>query len=469
MRFARLVFCLFLVGVLGSCSTSPPSPNIVLILVDDLGWKDVGFMGSSYYETPHIDQLAREGMVFTNAYANAPNCAPTRAALLSGQYAPRHGVYTVGSPERGLAHLRRLIPTPNTTELDTTIVTVAEALREVGYATAHIGKWHMGNTGFLPTDQGFDINIAGDHWGHPPNYFSPYTRGNRRISHLPDNGQAGQYLTDRLTDEALAFVDTNREQPFLLYFAPYAVHTPLQAPQDVIDKYAAKPGDAYHNHPTYAAMIEKLDANIGRLLARLDSLHLTNNTVVIFTSDNGGYGPATSMHPLRGSKGMLYEGGIRVPLAVRWPEQIAPGSRSDVPTISLDLYPTLLELAHGSPSPTHTLDGLSLRPLFSDAPSWSRDTLYWHFPAYLQAYRGMDSPWRTTPAGAIRIGDYKLIEYFEDNHLELYNLRTDIGETTNLADRLPDKTEALYTALKAWRTRLEAPVPTTLNPAYTGP
>lgn len=461
-----------LIGVLlinVGCATEPIRPNIIVILIDDLGWTDVGFMGSTYYETPHIDRLAAEGLVFTNAYANAPNCAPTRAALLSGQYAPRHGVYTVGSSERGEASLRKLIPTPNTTALDTSIVTLAEALREAGYATAHVGKWHLGTTGFLPIDQGFNSNVAGNHLGHPPSYFPPYARGNHQLEHLPSNNQPNQYLPDRLTDEALGFIKAHQDSSFFLYFAPYAVHTPLQAPQTLIDKYAAKLGDAFHNHATYAAMIERLDTNVGRLLAQLDTLGLTKETLVVFTSDNGGYGPATSMHPLRGSKGMLYEGGIRIPLALRWSGHIPAGTQTDALAISLDLYPTLLAVAQAQPPLGQPLDGVSLCPLWTDDRPWLRDTLYWHFPAYLEAYRGMESPWRTTPAGAIRAGQYKLIEYFEDGHLELYDLHADTSEATNLADQLPATTKHLHNALQAWRTQLAAPVPTARNPTYKPP
>lgn len=465
MSLLRVLFLGLLLTAAG-CTTEPSRPNIILILVDDLGWTDVGFMGSTYYETPHIDRLAAEGLVFTNAYANAPNCAPTRAALLSGQYAPRHGVYTVGSPERGQETLRKLIPPPNTTVLDTSIVTLAEALREAGYATAHVGKWHLGDSGFLPTDQGFDVNVAGNHLGHPPSYFPPYARGSRQLEHLPPPHQPNQYLTDRLTDEALGFIEAHQNSSFFLYFAPYAVHTPLQAPQRLLDKYVAKPGNAFHNHATYAAMIERLDTNVGRVLAQLDSLGLREETLVVFTSDNGGYGPATSMHPLRGSKGMLYEGGIRVPLAMRWPPHIPAGTQTDALAISLDLYPTLLTVARATPPLGQPLDGLSLYPLWTTDIPWHRDTLYWHFPAYLEAYRGMESPWRTTPAGAIRTSQYKLIEYFEDEHLELYDLHTDTSETTNLAHQLPAITERLHKALQAWRAQLAAPVPIARNPAY---
>ncbi|MEJ2050804.1 MAG: sulfatase, partial [Calditrichota bacterium] len=351
-------------------------PNFVFILVDDLGWKDVGFMGSEYYETPVIDRLASQGMHFTNAYSNAPNCAPTRACLLSGQYGPRHGVYTVGTAERGDTRLRKLIPTPNKTTLDSDIITIAEALKPAGYVSASIGKWHLGDDPKLgPVSQGFDVNIGGDHNGHPPaGYFSPY--------HLPnlDNAPQGEYLTDRLTNEALRFIERNQDHPFFLYLPHYAVHKPVQAPESIVEKYRNKPGSHGQNNPEYAAMIESVDTNIGRILHTLEELHLAENTVVVFFSDNGGHGNVTSMEPLRGSKGMIYEGGIRVPLIVRWPGRISSGTVCKVPVIGLDFYPTILEMA-GVDLPDQVLDGESLVPLLRGGQQLRRDAIFWHFPA----------------------------------------------------------------------------------------
>ena len=448
------------------CAEKPPSPNIVLIYIDDLGWRDVGFMGSTYYETPNIDRLAAESVIFTNAYANAPNCAPSRASLLTGQYTPRHGVYTVGSPERGAAHLRKLVPSPNKTALDTGFVTLAEALKAAGYATAHVGKWHLGGAGHLPTDQGFDVNVAGDHQGHPPSYFYPYERGTNSLPDLREGGQEGEYLTDRLTDEALRFIDAHAEGPFFLYLAHYAVHTPIQAKEAIINTYRQKPGDEAHHNPTYAAMIESVDESVGRVLGKLDALGLTDNTVVFFFSDNGGYGPTTSMAPLRGSKGMLYEGGIRVPLAVHGPGIRAAGRTDATPVIGTDLYPTILEMAGAALPPGQPLDGVSLLPLLAEQAPLASRALFWHFPVYLEAYRGMSGPWRTTPAGAVRQDDYKLIEFFEDGRLELYNLHDDIGEQNDLAETMPDKVQELHALLQNWRASVQAPVPSELNPAY---
>jgi arylsulfatase A-like enzyme len=436
-------------------------PNVVLLLIDDLGWKDAGFMGSRYYETPHVDRLAREGMTFTSAYANAPNCAPTRACLLSGQYGPRHGVYTVGSSARGRAEHRKLIPIRNNPVLPPKTVTIAEALQRAGYVCGHVGKWHLGaDPGSGPRAQGFDVNVAGNRAGSPRGYFSPY-----RNRDLPD-GPRGEYLTDRLTAEAVRFIEQNRARPFFLYLCHYAVHTPLQAKPKLVEKYRPKPPDGGHRNPTYAAMIDSVDQGVGRILAKLDELKLADDTVVIFFSDNGGYGPATSMAPLRGAKGMLYEGGIREPMIVRWPGKVRAGSRCDVPVIGLDFYPTMLALAGAEADPQHVLDGESLVPLLRGTGSPKRDAIFWHFPAYLQAYRGGEGPWRTTPAGAVRAGDWKLIEFFEDGRLELYNLKDDIGEKRNLADKLPDRTRALHRRLAAWRRRVGAPVPTKRNPKY---
>ena len=459
---ALMIALIFSLG----CAEAPPPPNIVLLYIDDLGWRDVGFMGSTYYETPHLDRLAAESVVFTNAYANGPNCAPSRASLLTGQYTPRHGVYTVGTPERGEARLRKLVPSPNKTALDTGFVTLAEALKAAGYATAHVGKWHLGGAGHLPTDQGFDVNVAGNYRGIPPGYFYPYQRGDYTLTDLQQGGQEGEYLTDRLTDEALRFIDAHAEGPFFLYLAHYAVHTPIQAKEALIDRYRRKPGDEAHNNPTYAAMIESVDESVGRVMGKLDALGLADNTVVFFFSDNGGYGPATSMAPLRGSKGMLYEGGIRVPLAIHGPGVRAAGRTDATPVIGVDLYPTILEMAGAALPPGQPIDGVSLLPLLAEKAPLASRALFWHFPAYLQAYQGMSGPWRTTPAGAVRQGDYKLIEFFEDGRLELYNLHDDIGEQNDLAETMPDKVQELHALLQNWRASVQAPVPSELNPDY---
>lgn len=456
---AVLPLCLLLVGSAheGSITDNhgdPAKPNIVLFYIDDLGWKDVGFNGSLYYETPNIDRLADEGIVFTDAYANAPNCAPSRASLMTGQYTPRHKIYTVGSSARGREENRRMIPVPNTKTLVLHYVTLAEALSNAGYTTGHFGKWHLGDTGFSPEDQGFDVNIGGYHSGSPRGgHFSPYN--NPKLTDGPD----GEYLTDRLTDEAIRFLDQNKEKPFFLYLAHYAVHTPIQAKVDLKAKYDHKSPDGGQDNPTYAAMIESTDQSVGRVLDRLESLEMARNTVVIFYSDNGGAVQATSNEPLRGYKGMLYEGGIRVPLAIKWPGEIIPGRVNDTPVIGIDLYPTLLAIA-GAEAPAHVMDGVSLMPLLAGTGGLTARNLYWHFPAYLEAPRGFPGPWRTTPAGGIRRGEYKLIEFLEDGIQELYDLRSDPGEATNLADEMPDLAKELHGILRNWREEVGADMPT---------
>ncbi len=434
-------------------------PNVILFYIDDLGWKDVGFMGSTYYETPHIDRLAGDGMVFTAAYSNGPNCAPSRASLMSGQYTPRHGVFTVGNPARGDDRFRKLIPIANRTVLPDDSVTLAEAMRSAGYVTATMGKWHLGPD---PATQGFDVNIAGGSWGSPGRrgYHSPYDYPRCKQT------EPGEYLTDRLTSEAIRFIEQHEDEPFFLYLTHYAVHTPIQAKADLTAKYEAKPKTSAHFNPQYAAMIESVDDSVGAVMSQLEQRGLTEQTVILFTSDNGGHGVVTRMTPLRGSKGMLYEGGIRVPLVVKWPGQIGAGSRCDTPVIGIDLYPTLLEITR-SPIPDGcSLDGQSFVSLLTRSGELKRDALFWHFPAYLQANPGMDVPFRTTPAGAVRMGDYKLIEFFEDGRRELYNLADDIAEQHDLSKREPKTAERLWTRLQSWRKAVNAPVPTERNPKY---
>ena len=460
--------------VLSSCNADENEeeqgkPNILFIVADDLGWKDVGYMGSEYYETPNIDRLAKQGMVFTNAYANAPNCAPTRACLMSGQYSPRHGIYTVNNADRGMDSLRKLMPIRNKTLLDTSIVTIAEALNRKGYVSASMGKWHLGDyPTHGPESQGFDLNVAGSHWGHPfHGYFSPY------YNHALEDGPEGEYLTDRLTDEAVKFIKDNRDEPFFLYLPYYSVHTPIQAKEQDIEKFRKKVPWNGHNNPVYAAMIHGLDRGVGRLMNTLQQLELEKETIVIFYSDNGTLGgyeengivhrDITSQAPLRGGKGMFYEGGIRVPLVFRWPGKIEEGTECDTPVVSVDFYPTFLDILDIEKKEDKILDGKSMLPLFRQEGNFEREALYWHFPAYLQ---GNDGTFRTRPVSVIRSGNYKLMEFFEDERLELYNLEEDIGEENDLSDEMPDKTRELHQQLKNWREHIGAPVPQKKNPLY---
>jgi len=451
-----------LAGAWAQSGPKPGRPNIVLIVADDLGWKDVGFMGSTFYETPHLDRLAAQGLKFTSAYAAAANCAPSRACLLSGQYSPRHGIYTVANADRGDARTRRLIPVKNNEVLPDSVYTLAEALRDAGYQTASIGKWHLGKS---PLSQGFVYNVAGDERGLNK-HFSPYG-----IPSLPD-GPPGEYLTDRLTTEALRFIEKTADQPFFLYLPFYAVHTPLQAPEALVRKYQNKAKAAGQQDATYAAMIESLDSNVGRILQKLDALNLTDNTIVLFTSDNGGIRSISRQDPLRAGKGSYYEGGVRVPLVVRWPGVVAAGTTSPTPVINLDLYPTFLDLLR-LPHPRQPLDGISLWPLLKGKTAPERP-FYWHFPIYLEAYNpqqddGRDPLFRTRPGSTIRLGDWKLHEYFEDKGLELYNLKTDLGEQHNVASDYPAVVKKLHALLQNWRAKNNAFIPTEPNPAYVAP
>jgi len=462
--FLALLLPALCVGISTNSLAQPEDlpPNVLFILADDLGWRDVGFMGNERIATPHLDALAGRAVIFTQAYANAGNCAPTRACLLSGQYPPRHGVYTVGSPERGESWHRRLIPSANKTELAPAIVTLAEAFRASGYTTAHFGKWHLGAAEgpHGPPAQGFDLNIGGNEGGHPKSYFSPYDN-----PELPD-GPPGEHLTDRLTDEALRFMEVHRDRPFFVYLSYYAVHTPLQAKEKLVQQYEGRWPAGDKPLPVYAAMVETMDANIGRLLDRLKALGLDEQTIVVFTSDNGPFFPASTAAPLRGSKGMLYEGGLRVPALICWPGKVAAGINSDIPMLSLDWYPTLLDMAGIAPPEGQTLDGISHWPLLNQSGEIPERALFWHFPAYLEAYRGMEGHWRTTPAGAIRFGPWKLLEFFEDGRRELYQLSDDPGESDNLINKKPKIAAVLYRRLLDWRRKTGAPVPTEPNPDF---
>ncbi len=434
-------------------------PNILYINVDDLGWTDLGFMGSKYYQTPNIDKLAASGVVFSNAYAPAANCAPSRACCMSGQYGPRHGIYTVNNSDRGNAKYRKLIPTKNKTVLADDNVTVAEVLQAGGYRTGFIGKWHLGKD---PKTQGFDENVAGTHYGHPKSYFSPY-----KNEFLTD-GPKGEYLTDRLTDEAMAFCENHQDKPFFLYFAYYTVHTPLQAKKEKVETFQKKQGDDQHNEPRYAAMIQSLDENIGRLVKKLDELKLRDNTLIFLTSDNGGVYKISRQWPLRAGKGAYYEGGIREPMFVSWPGHTKPGTTCDVPVSGIDFYPTFLAAADVDKPAGKVLDGVSILPLIKGTGTIDERPLFWHFPIYLQGGNSetQDSIFRTRPGSAVRLGDWKLIEYFEGNTLELYNLKDDIGEKTNQAKANPQKTRQLHELLKNWRKATDAPVPQQKNPKY---
>ncbi len=437
-------------GGLGSAEAAR-KPNFVFILMDDMGWADLGCYGSTYHETPNIDKLAGQGMRFTNAYAACPVCSPTRASIMTGKYPARLKLtdWIAGHKKQ---NPKLLVPAFHQ-ELPLEEVTIAEVLKANGYATGSIGKWHLGTEPFYPDKQGFDVNVGGTHRGSPPSYFDPFN-----ITTLPD-GPDGEYLTDRLTDEALKFLDRNKDTPFFLYLPHHAVHTPLQAPEELVAKYTKKAGsDTVQSKPVYAAMIENADKNIGRLMKKLDDLKLTDNTVVVFMSDNGGLLSSTSNAPLRGGKCMLYEGGIREPMFVRWPGVVKPGTTCDGVVISTDFFPTLLEIAGIKKGAETAKDGVSFVPLLKQKGKLERKDIYWHYPHY--------HPAGAFPGGAVRSGDWKLIEYFEDGgRVELYNLGNDLSETCDLAQQVPEKAEELRKKLAAWRKSVDAPMPTP-NPAY---
>lgn len=458
-------------GALVPLTTSAAAPpNIVFFVADDLGQRDLGCYGSTFYETPHLDRLAAEGMRFTDAYAASPVCSPTRAAIVTGKWPDRTGITEyIGAPLKPELWKRntKLLPAPYTDRLALEETTFAEVLKTAGYTTFFAGKWHLGPEGWWPENQGFDVNKGGVNWGGPyggKKYFSPY--GNARL----EDGPEGEHLPDRLAGEAAKFIEANREKPFLVYLPFYDVHTPLMARDDLRKKYEEKKARLgleekwgreserdvrlVQEHAVYAAMVEAMDLAVGRVLKKLDDLGLAENTLVLFTSDNGGLstseGWPTSNLPLRGGKGWMYEGGIREPLIVRWPAKIAPGSVSAEPVSSPDYFPTFLEAAGVEKPAGLRLDGASLIPVFSGGRLPER-SLYWHYPHY--GNQG------GAPASAIRKGNYKLIHWFEDDQVELFDLAADLGETTDLAASRPDLTESLGAELKSWLAEVDAKYP----------
>jgi arylsulfatase A-like enzyme len=426
--------------------------NFIFMLVDDLGWTDLSCYGSKFYETPNIDRLASQGVKFTQAYSACTVCSPTRAAVLTGKDPARlHITDWIKGHVRPYAKLK----VPDwTMYLPLAEVTLAEALKPAGYATASIGKWHLGGAEYYPEHQGFDLNVAGTDRGQPPSYFSPY-----KIATLPD-GPAGEFLTDRESAEACKFIEQNQARPFFLYLPHHAVHTPLMAKPVVKEKYAAKikPGMAQTN-ATYAGLVESVDDSIGRILNKLTELKLEDRTVIFFTSDNGGLvlNRITSNLPLRAGKGSAYEGGVRVALIIKWPGVTRPGTTNATPVISPDYYPTILEMAGIKPQSGQVIDGESLVPLLRQTGVLQRTAIYWHYPHY--------HPGGATPYSAIRDGDYRLVEFFEDNRIELYDLKADLSETTDLAQAQSAKATELRAKLHAWRKAVNAQLPS-VNPDF---
>lgn len=468
-------------------------PNIILVLMDDLGWTDLGCYGSDFYETPHLDRLRGSGMQFTDAYATCPVCSPTRVSVQTGRYPARVGITNyIGGSARGAViepDYVRCLPHEE--------YTLAQALGDAGYATWHVGKWHLGPEGHWPEDFGYEVNRGGCDWGGPRSgYFSPW--GNPRL----EDGPQGEYLTDRLTDEAVRLIERADDRPFFLHLAHYAVHTPIQGKPKLVERFVAKaaelgldeidpfePGERFptehrrdqrvirrklHSDPVYAAMIYNMDESVGRIVAALEDVGRAQDTVIVFTSDNGGLatseGSPTCNAPLSEGKGWMNEGGTREPLLIAWPGVVEPGSSCATPVTTTDLYPTFLEMAGANPMPRRAdgeiqpCDGVSLVPLLTGKVGFppvelGREAIFWHYPHY--ANQG------GTPACSVRAGDYKLIEFFEDERLELYDLRADIGEHRNLGCDEPDRVEHLHGLLRAWRTEVGAKLPTR-NPHWRG-
>ncbi|HUP79881.1 MAG TPA: sulfatase [Pirellula sp.] len=435
--------------------------NVVLILADDLGWTDLACYGSDFHETPQLDRLASQGMRFTQKYSACTVCSPTRAALLTGKYPARLHI-TDWIPGAMPDNPKLLVP-DWTKFLPHNETTIAEVFRAAGYSTASIGKWHLGMEKHYPEYHGFDLNIAGTDKPQPASFIAPW-----KIPTLKE-GREGEYLTDRIGNEAAKFIEASKDRPFFLYVPHFAVHTPIQGRPDLVEKYQAKlRPDLRHKNVQYAAMVESLDAAVGKILLTLDELKLADRTIVIFTSDNGGritQGTTTNT-PLRFGKASAYEGGVRVPLIIRWPGVVKPNSECKVPVISMDLFPTLVEACglritnDSAPTGASGHDGFSLMPVLRGKSTLARKEIFWHYPHHQHYQLG-----GTMPYGAMRAGDFKLIEFFNDMHVELYNLSNDIGEQQDLAVILPQQTDQMRRRLHKWREEVGAQMPT-LNPQY---
>lgn len=464
-----LSLVIFVLGVSSVTAAESSRPNILFILADDMGWSDLGCYGADLHETPRIDQLAKESVRFTNAYAMSV-CSPTRATLMTGKHAARlhYTIWSEGA-ESGGPKNRRLRDAEAIWNLPHSEKTLAQRLHEVGYLTALVGKWHLGDWQHYPESHGFDINIGGTNWGAPQTFWWPYSGsgrfgdGFRYVPHL-EFGKPGEYLTDRLTDEAMKVMDRAGEQPFFMYLAHHSVHTPIEAKEADVKHFDAKLNpQMHHQHAVYAAMMKNLDENVGRVLDHLKERGLDQNTLVIFASDNGGYVgpdkasgrdmPVTNNAPLRSGKGSLYEGGIRIPLMIRWPGVTQSGVCAE-PVVTMDLFNTLLRAA-GQKS--EVSDGIDLAPVLKEPSSkLEREALFFHYPHYYAT---------TTPVSAVRVGDWKLLEFFEDNHVELYNLADDLAEAHDLSEERPDQVTEMRMRLHGWRESVGAALPTP-NPDF---
>jgi arylsulfatase A len=452
-------------------ATDAKKPNIIIINVDDLGWTDLACFGSKYYETPNIDALCARGMKFTQAYAACAVCSPTRAAIMTGRYPARIGVTdwihfldfkgdkTNLNQKGPTAYIggknKPLLCPPNPFWMDLSEVTIAEVLKDNGYSTCHIGKWHLGPDAWYPDKQGFDTNIGGCDHGQPPSYFDPYHRNAERpnIPTLKPRKE-GEYLTDREADEAVGFITQHKDKPFFLHMAHYAVHTPIQGKKDLVSKYTNK-AKSNQKNAKYAAMIESVDNAVGKIVKTLDQIKLTKRTIIIFTSDNGGLSHVTSNLPLRAGKGHPYEGGIRIPQIICWPGMVKPGTVCSTPVISVDLFPTIAAAA-GAKLPNRIIDGKSLMPLLRQSAPLKRDAIFWHFPHY----RGEMAPY-----SIIRQGKWKLIKRYHGRTPELFNLENDLPEKQDLASQMPEKVAKLESRLMELLKHANAKLPK-INPDY---
>jgi arylsulfatase A-like enzyme len=470
-NYTRIVPLTLFLGALVSSPvySAETKPNIIFIMADDLGWQDVGFTGARFFETPNIDRFAAQGMKFTAAYSGGPNCAPTRACLMSGTYTPRHHIYTPGGRSKGNPdYMRLLVPAANrrdksleqqaaaqfriTNSLDPDFVCIPEILGPAGYRTARIGKWHLGQD-----TQGFDLSTANGRGGPEGSFYGDVD------------------VAEQLTDRAVKFIDENRDGPFFIYLCHWDVHVPHRARKNVVKRYQAKlrelPEDERENfNPVYAAMIEAVDQSVGRVAAKVDELGIGEDTLIVFISDNGGLPSVSQLDPLRGQKGSLFEAGVRVPACMRWTGTIKARSTCDTPITSVDFLPTFAKLAAGQLPTAQPVDGADISPLLLGKEIAQR-SIFWHFPLYLQG-RGLtiDVPggktysWRGFPSTSLRRGDWKMVEFHEDDSVGLYNLRNDPGEQNNLAAAMPQRAAELRAELNAWQATADAPIPTLPNP-----
>ncbi|MFC7335952.1 sulfatase [Haloferula chungangensis] len=459
--------CLILLLV-GSTTAQAGKPNIVFIIADDLGWADVGYNGAEFYETPNIDALCKSGMEFSMGYPGAANCLPSRSCMMSGMYTTRTKMWQPGMVAKGEPEWMRLL-VPNrsnrkgdgtiasTTSLDPSVMSLAEMLKQVGYKTLHLGKWHLGRDG-----QGFDQNN---------------TDGRGAGLEMDNRLYGDENVAEWITDAAVDYIAENKDNPFFLYLCHWDVHVPINARRNVVEKYQKKKDSKTWSqdwNPVYAAMVEAVDVSVGRIWQALKENGLAENTLLIFTSDNGGLGGATWNSPLKGSKGGFYEGGIRVPLVMNWPGSIRPGTVCDTPVSGVDYMPTFAELARASlpDAERQPQDGVSLVPLMKGKAIAQR-AIYWHYPMYLSGsvevkpvYGTDRMHWRATPCSIVRKGDWKLMQFFETGSVELYNLKEDIGEKNNLADQHPERASEMLKSLRKWQVETGADIPSTLNPDF---